>query len=207
MPDARHGPRAAAPTPRPTGSATPLGTPAAARACRGRRAARSSSPCCSRCSASPRSPRCAPTTVDDTYAGLREQDLIDVLNGLAGTTQRAEAEITRLERDPRRPAVRHQRRARPPWSRRSRRPTRSSILAGTVPVTGPGHPDHHHRGRPARSTSDTMLDTIQELRTAGAEAIQINGQVRVVAQTVVRGRRRRASWSTASWSSRRTSST
>ena len=30
--------------------------------------------------------------VDDTYAGLREQDLIDILNGLAGTSQRAEAE-------------------------------------------------------------------------------------------------------------------
>ena len=35
--------------------------------------------------------------VDNTYAGLREQDLIDVLNGLAGTTQRAETEIARLE--------------------------------------------------------------------------------------------------------------
>jgi hypothetical protein len=35
--------------------------------------------------------------VDNTYAGLREQDLIDVLNGLAGTTQRAETEISRLE--------------------------------------------------------------------------------------------------------------
>ena len=28
-----------------------------------------------------------------------------------------------------------------------------------------------------------MLDTVEELRTAGAEAMQINGQVRVVAQT------------------------
>src|SRR3712207_2725284 len=35
--------------------------------------------------------------VDDTYAGLRQQDLIDVLNGLADTTQRAQAEIARLE--------------------------------------------------------------------------------------------------------------
>jgi hypothetical protein len=36
-------------------------------------------------------------TVDDTYAGLREQDLIDILNGLADTTQRATVEIQRLE--------------------------------------------------------------------------------------------------------------
>ncbi len=35
--------------------------------------------------------------VDDTYAGLRQQDLIDILNGLAGTTQRSEDEIQRLE--------------------------------------------------------------------------------------------------------------
>ena len=35
--------------------------------------------------------------VDDTYAGLRQQDLIDILNGLADTTQRAQAEIQRLE--------------------------------------------------------------------------------------------------------------
>ena len=30
-----------------------------------------------------------------------------------------------------------------------------------------------------------MVDTFQELRTAGAEAIQVNGQVRVVANTAV----------------------
>ena len=34
---------------------------------------------------------------DTTYAGYREQDLIDVLSGLAGTSQRARAELTRLE--------------------------------------------------------------------------------------------------------------
>ncbi len=31
-----------------------------------------------------------------------------------------------------------------------------------------------------------MLDTIQELRSVGAEAIQVNGTVRVVAQTLGR---------------------
>ena len=37
-----------------------------------------------------------------------------------------------------------------------------------------------------------MVDTIQELRTAGAEAIQVNGEVRVVAQTAVEDADRRA---------------
>ena len=35
--------------------------------------------------------------VDDDYASLREGDLIDVLDGLAGARQRAEAERDRLE--------------------------------------------------------------------------------------------------------------
>ena len=35
--------------------------------------------------------------VDDSFAGVRQQDLIDILNGLAGTTQRAERELARLE--------------------------------------------------------------------------------------------------------------
>ena len=55
------------------------------------------------------------------------------------------------------------------------------ILAGTAPATGPGivlrvsDPE-------GKVTSSVMLDTIQELRDAGAEAIQI-GDVRVVADT------------------------
>jgi uncharacterized protein YlxW (UPF0749 family) len=119
--------------------------------------------------------------VDDTYSGLREQDLIDILNGLAGTTQRAEAEITRLER------ARDELRS--STSRREAALTQAqseanslSILAGLVPVTGPGI-----RVTIKEVTGSVklgaILDTIQELRTIGAEAIQINGQVRIVAQT------------------------
>jgi uncharacterized protein YlxW (UPF0749 family) len=57
-----------------------------------------------------------------------------------------------------------------------------SILAGLVPVTGSGI-----RITITEETGqvrlDSMLDVIQELRTVGAEAIQFNGQVRVIAQT------------------------
>ena len=65
--------------------------------------------------------------VDNTYAGYREQDLIDVLNGLAGTTQRAESEIARLEATRDEPAVEHRPSARPPSPRRrtARHPQRS----------------------------------------------------------------------------------
>ena len=60
-----------------------------------------------------------------------------------------------------------------------------AVLAGTVPATGPGvvlsvaDPD-------GRLDADTMLDTVEELRDAGAEAIEIGRPgraVRVVAST------------------------
>jgi uncharacterized protein YlxW (UPF0749 family) len=123
------------------------------------------------------------TEVDDTYAGYREQDLIDVLNGLAGTTQRAEAEIARLEAtrrdlqsstDARQAALAQER----------ERADTLSILAGLVPVTGPGiRITIKETDTPI--DIDTLLDTIQELRSAFAEAMQVNGQVRIVAQSAL----------------------
>lgn len=121
--------------------------------------------------------------VDDTYASYREQDLIDVLNGLAGTTQRAEAEIARLEAtrrdlqsstDARQAAL----------AQAQTRSDTLSILAGLVPVTGPGiRVTITEVDGPVNV--DSFLDTIEELRAADAEAIQINGQVRVIAQTAL----------------------
>jgi uncharacterized protein YlxW (UPF0749 family) len=121
------------------------------------------------------------TNVDDTYASLREQDLLDLLNGLADNTQRAESEITRLERT--RDDLRSSTGAREAAIAQAEKQSNNlAIMAGLVPVTGPG----------IRVTItetdgtvevDTIVDMIQELRTAGAEAIEINEQVRVVAQT------------------------
>jgi uncharacterized protein YlxW (UPF0749 family) len=119
--------------------------------------------------------------VDDTFAGLREQDLIDILNGLAGTTQRAESDIERLERT-RDDLLSDTNQREAALEQAQSEANTLSILAGLVPVTGPGI-----RVTITEKTDqvklDTMLDTIQELRTSDAEAMQINGQVRVVAQT------------------------
>jgi len=121
------------------------------------------------------------TNVDDTYAGLREQDLIDILNGLAGTSQRAEAELQRLERT-RDDLLSDTNRREAALEQAQSEANTLSILAGLVPVTGPGI-----RITITEKTGevklDTIIDTIQELRTSDAEAIQFNGQVRVVAQT------------------------
>ena len=118
---------------------------------------------------------------DDTYAGLREQDLIDVLNGLAGTTQRAEGEIQRLEAT--RDDLQSNTNARRAALDQARQQAQVlSILAGTVPVRGPGvtitikEVSGHVRIGP-------FIDMVQALRTAGAEAMQINHQTRVIAQT------------------------
>jgi uncharacterized protein YlxW (UPF0749 family) len=121
--------------------------------------------------------------IDDSYAGLREQDLIDVLNGLAGTTQRAESELSRLE-STRRDLQSDTDARQAALTQAQERADTLAIMAGLVPVTGPGI-----RVTVTEDTApvkvDTMLDTIQELRAAGAEAMQFNGKVRVVAQTSV----------------------
>jgi uncharacterized protein YlxW (UPF0749 family) len=119
--------------------------------------------------------------VDDRYAGLREQDLIDILDGLAGTSQRAEAEIRELELA-REELLSETSQREAALEQAQSEANTLSILAGLVPVTGPGV-----RITMTEVTGDinlgAMLDTVQELRIAGAEAMQINGQVRIVAQT------------------------
>jgi uncharacterized protein YlxW (UPF0749 family) len=121
------------------------------------------------------------TNVDNTYASLREQDLIDLLNGLAGQTQRAESEISRLEsaRDDLQSSTGAREAA---LAQAEQQADTLAIMAGLVPVTGPGI-----RVTVTETDGtvdvDTMVDMIQELRTAGAEAIQVNEKVRVVAQT------------------------
>ena len=119
--------------------------------------------------------------VGNTYAGYREQDLIDVLSGLAGTTQRAQTEIARLESTRRNLQSRTDARQAAVAQAQERADT-LAILAGQVPVTGPGIRITVTPGD-APVDIDTMLDTVQELRAAFAEGIQINGKVRVVAQT------------------------
>jgi uncharacterized protein YlxW (UPF0749 family) len=57
-----------------------------------------------------------------------------------------------------------------------------AVLSGSVAATGPGVRITIEDPDSALSSSD-LLNTVQELRDAGAEVIEINDQVRVVAQT------------------------
>jgi uncharacterized protein YlxW (UPF0749 family) len=121
------------------------------------------------------------TDIDDQYTGLREQDLVEALSGLAGTSQRARSEIARLEQTKRELQSDSQQLGTALEEAQQQVDT-LNILAGLVPVTGPGV-----RVTITEQTGpvdiDSVLDTIEELRSAGAEAMQFNGQVRVVAQT------------------------
>jgi uncharacterized protein YlxW (UPF0749 family) len=119
--------------------------------------------------------------VDDTYAGLRQQDLIDVLNELAATAQRAQAEIERLEDT--RDELLSDTTSRQAAIERARQESENlSILAGLVPVTGPGlRITIKEVGGPVEI--GPFIDMVQALRTAGAEGVQINGEVRLVAQS------------------------
>lgn len=119
--------------------------------------------------------------LDNTYAGYRQQDLIDLLNSLSVASQRAQREVARLERtrDELRSATSDEQAA---VDAAARAADSLAILAGTVPVSGPGLRititeeegpiDLNH-----------LLDTVQELRTAQAEAMEFDDSVRAVAST------------------------
>ena len=125
---------------------------------------------------------------DDDYENMREEDLAQLLNSLAGATQRAENEIAQLEQT--RSSLRSDTDSREAALEQARQQAAVlGILAGTLPAVGEGlvvtveDPG-------GKVGIDQMLNGIEELRNAGAEAIEINDRVRVVASTALADRGR-----------------
>jgi len=114
---------------------------------------------------------------DDTYAGYRQQDLIDALSGLAGASERARSEIERLE-EARRDLRDRTERRRAALEQAQQEADDLAVLAGLVPVSGPGLTIR--LADEGTVSINSMLDLVQELRSAGAEAIEVDGQVRLV---------------------------
>lgn len=118
---------------------------------------------------------------DDAYVGARQSDLVQYINSLDLASQRAESQVNRLERT--RDALGNDAQARRTALERARQQAATlGILAGTVPAQGPG----------VRATvtdegtgvgTNQLIDGLQELRDAGAEVIELNDKVRVVAST------------------------
>lgn len=119
------------------------------------------------------------STQEGDLESLRESDLVALLDDVTNRADGLEAEVRALERD--RDALADDRGDAAAQEAAQSRLETYQVLAGTVPVAGEGvaltvtDPD-------GALTTTTLIDLIQELRDAGAEAIQIGG-VRVVADT------------------------
>jgi uncharacterized protein YlxW (UPF0749 family) len=122
---------------------------------------------------------------DPELATARQEDLVRILSDLDGRQDRLREEIASLEASQRQLASGAQGRATALEEAR-RRADELGILAGTLPAQGPGLQVRFVAGSQAIAAS-TVLDAVQELRGAGAEAMQISGAdgqpVRVVAST------------------------
>ncbi|MYU04285.1 DUF881 domain-containing protein [Streptomyces sp. SID8366] len=117
---------------------------------------------------------------DSALRGARQEDLVRILDELDSRTQRLEDEKQGLEKQ------RSELQSSSDQAAEARKQTAEKerqlgILAGTVAAQGPGITMTIEDTK-GTVQSDMLLDTIQELRAAGAEAIQVNG-VRVVANT------------------------
>jgi uncharacterized protein YlxW (UPF0749 family) len=122
---------------------------------------------------------------DADLAGLRQTDLVRILDDVTERSERLQAEARDLE------AARAQVTDDTSGSRAALEEARArvrtlGILAGTVPATGPGI-EFTISDPKGEVQSDVLLDALQELRDAGAEAVELSTpggrRVRVVAST------------------------
>lgn len=119
----------------------------------------------------------------DRYDQMSRTELIQLLDGLNAENQRLSADLAGLE------STRNQLQsgadaAKVAQDDARRRLDSLAILAGTKAAQGPGI--QLVVNAPAgRLTADLLLEGIEELRDAGAETMQINESIRVVASTWV----------------------
>ncbi len=124
-------------------------------------------------------------TADPALASARQEDLVRILSDLEGREERSRQEIADLQERQRQLTSGAQGRQ-AALQEATERADELGILAGTLAARGPGLTVRFDAGRePVRA--DALLDAVQELRGAGAEAMQIAGDngvvVRVVAST------------------------
>ncbi|MFG2141568.1 DUF881 domain-containing protein [Streptomyces sp. NPDC048650] len=120
------------------------------------------------------------TSDSSALRGARQEDLVRILDELDNRSQRLTDEQRRLEGQ-KTELENSSDQAEEARKQTVEKEQQLGVLAGTVAAQGPGinltidDPTHSVE-------ADKLLDTIQELRAAGAEAIQVN-DVRVVANT------------------------
>lgn len=117
------------------------------------------------------------------YSTLRRTELIALLDDLTAESRRLEGDVAQLERTQAelRTGVDRQQVAQAEVERRR---SELGILTGTQPAVGEGI--RVVISDPTGSVGESMvLDALEELRDAGAEVIEVNDTVRVVASTWV----------------------
>lgn len=117
----------------------------------------------------------------DQYSAMRRDDLVQLLDTLNAESQQLSQDVAELQAT--RDQLESGANANEVAAEEARqRAEAMAILAGTVPATGPGV--RITISAPGGTiTPDLLLDAVQELRDAGAEVIEINDSVRLVAQS------------------------
>ncbi|MFF4756570.1 DUF881 domain-containing protein [Streptomyces sp. NPDC002514] len=115
---------------------------------------------------------------DSALRGARQEDLVRILDELDNRTQRLEDEKTGLEQQ-RQELENSSDQAEEARRQTAEKERQLGILAGTVAAQGPGITMTISDTK-GTVKADMLLDAIQELRAAGAEAVQVNA-VRIVA--------------------------
>ncbi|SNC60190.1 Uncharacterized conserved protein YlxW, UPF0749 family [Kytococcus aerolatus] len=117
---------------------------------------------------------------EDPTQNLTETELVQLLNGV-----RAQEDALDAERDAllqRKQAYENDRDLSAAQREARERSQELGILAGTLPAGGPGVVLELRPGDDQEDLAPLLLDAVQELRDAGAEAMQVNGH-RIVAST------------------------
>ncbi|WFE54108.1 DUF881 domain-containing protein [Micromonospora sp. WMMD1155] len=125
------------------------------------------------------------TSTDPTLGATRQEDLVRILSDLDARENRLQQDIRALE-DSQRQLRSGEQGRQAALDEATRRADELGILAGTLPAVGPGLTVQFDSGvKPI--TANRVLDAVQELRGAGAEAMQIAGgdraTVRIIAST------------------------
>ena len=121
------------------------------------------------------------THQDGSYAGQRREDLIELLDSLSAAAERTQKQIDELERT-RSDLLSSSERRQAALDEAAEQLAVLGILAGTVAAEGPGvvvtitDPS-------GAVTAASILNGVEELRDAGAEAIEVNDRARIVAST------------------------
>jgi len=117
----------------------------------------------------------------DQLSSLRQDELVRLLDEVTQRADQLDAEVSDLEeiRDDLQSEDGRDQAARDLAQQRAEQ---EGILSGRLPAQGPGVQIHVADGdRPLEAQA--LFNLLEELRNAGAEAIELNGSVRVVAQT------------------------